>query len=191
MSTEVSRKLFTVHDYHQMVKAGILRERERVELIAGEIVEMSPVGHRDWVHVNRTTALFAQGFGGRAIMSVHNPARLSLWSEPEPDVAVFKPRADFYAGKQPGPEDILFVVDVADSSLAYDKRVKAALYAKSGIPEYWIEDLLSDTLLVYRNIVDGQYSTVQTLGRADSISPLAFPVVMFQVGNLLGDVVTE
>ncbi len=124
-------------------------------------------------------------------MSVHNPARLSLWSEPEPDVAVFKPRADFYAGKQPGPEDILFVVDVADSSLAYDKRVKAALYAKSGIPEYWIEDLLSDTLLVYRNIVDGQYSTVQTLGRADSISPLAFPVVMFQVGNLLGDVVTE
>lgn len=191
MSAEPNRKLFNVHEYHRMVEVGILRERERVELIEGEIVQMTAIGHRHWVRVARLTSLFIETFGKKVVTSIQGPARLSEWSEPEPDVTVFKPRADFYAGKQPGPEDILFVVEVADSSLSYDNRVKATLYAKAGIQEYWIEDLISDTMLVYRHPVDGQYTTVLALNRQDSISPLAFPDISFQVDNLLGAVVTE
>jgi len=187
MVTEIARKLFTVHEYHKMAQAGILREHDRVELIDGEIIELSPVGHPHWVCVNRATAVFTRSLGERAVVSIQNPVRLSDWTEPQPDAVVFKPRLDFYAGKRPTTEDVLFIVEVADSSLAYDSEVKLPRYARAGIPEVWIEDLRNEVLLVYRDPSEDNYSTFLTLHRGESIAPRAFPDVMIEIEDLLGD----
>src|SRR2546425_9197316 len=109
METEVTKKLFTVDEYHRMGEAGIFHEDDRVELIDGEIIQMSPIGHRHSVCVNRATTLFIQAFGNRAVVGPGNPVRLNDWTEPEPDLIVFKPRADFYAKKRPAIEDVLFL----------------------------------------------------------------------------------
>lgn len=186
MVTEIARKLFTVDEYHKMGQAGILREHDRVELIDGEIIEMSPVGHPHWVCVNRATAVFTKSLGDRAIVSIQNPVRLSDWTEPQPDAVIFKPRLDFYAGKRPTTEDVLFIVEVADSSLAYDSEVKLPRYARAGIREVWIEDLRNEVLLVYRDPSGGNYRTVLTLRRGESIAPLAFRDVMIEIEDLLG-----
>ena len=186
MLTEVSRRLFTTAEYHQMAKAGILREGEPVELIDGEIVKMSPKGHRHWVCVNRATALFSESFGRKAMVAIQGPIQLDDWNEPEPDVVVFKSRSDFYQEKRASPEDVLFIVEVADSSLAYDRKVKLTRYAKAGIQEYWIEDLNNDVLLVFRDPSGEAYHTFFEFRAGDSVSPLAFPHATFKIDDLLG-----
>src|SRR4030095_15037825 len=103
METEVSKRLFTVEEYHRMGEAGIIHEDDRVELIDGEIIQMSPIGHHHFVSVTRATTFFIQAFGNRAVVSPQNPVRLSDWTEPQPDLVVFKPRADFYAKKKCTP----------------------------------------------------------------------------------------
>ncbi|PYS10504.1 MAG: Uma2 family endonuclease, partial [Acidobacteria bacterium] len=151
MEAEVKKRLFTVEEYHQMAEAGILREDDRVELIDGEIIQMSPIGHRHMVCVNRANTLFIQAFGNGAVVSPQNPVRLTDWTEPQPDLVVFKPRADFYAKKEPVPEDVLFMVEIAETTLSYDRKIKLPRYAAAGIPEFWIGDLKNDILHVYRN----------------------------------------
>jgi Uma2 family endonuclease len=136
METQVNKKLFTVQEYHRMGEAGILHPEERVELIDGEIVQMSPISYRHALCVNRANTIFIQAFGNRANVSPQSPLRLSDWSEPQPDIVVFKPRADFYATKIPLPKDVLFIVEVSDSSLAIDQKVKLPRYAAAGIPDY-------------------------------------------------------
>jgi Uma2 family endonuclease len=186
MQTQVSKKLFTVGEYHRMFGVGILQEHDRLELIDGEIIEMSPIGHRHWVCTNWANLLFIESLGRRAVVGIQGPARLSDWSEPQPDVAIFKPRPDLYAAKKQEPEDLLLVIEVADSSLTYDRDVKVPRYARAGIPEAWIEDLKNGLLLVYRDPIGGTYTTSLTLGRTDLISSIAFPDVSFKVEDLLG-----
>jgi len=185
MLTEVPRRLFTAAEYHQMARAGILRDGEPVELIDGEIVQMAPIGHRHWVCVTRASVQFIRSFGDKALVSNQGPLRLDDWTEPDPDIVVFKPREDFYAESRPAPADVLFIVEVADSSLAYDRQVKLSRYAKAGIQEYWIEDLNNDVLLVFRYPSEETYSTLLELRSGDSISPLAFPNVTFKIADLL------
>ena len=151
MVTEVTRKLFTVEEYYRMAEAGILREQDRVELIDGEIIEMSSIGHRHAVCVIRANTMFIEAFGRRAVVSPQNPLQLSDWTEPQPDLVVCKPRADFYKAKKPTHDDVLFIVEVSDSSFSYDRNVKLPRFAAAGIPEVWIEDLQNDLLLVYRD----------------------------------------
>ena len=186
MPTEVTKKLFTVEEHHRMGEVGILHEDDRVELIDGEIVRMSPIGDRHLGCVNCATTLFVEAFGRRAVVSPQNPVQLSDWTEPQPDLVVLKPRPDFYRGKRPTPGDVLFAVEVADTSLTYDRRVKLPRFAAAGIPEVWIEDLNKELLLVYLNPVGDRYATTITLRPGDSISPLAFPDVAFRVGDLVG-----
>jgi len=186
MEAEVKKRLFTVEEYHQMAEAGILREDDRVELIDGEIIQMSPIGHRHMVCVNRANTLFIQAFGNGAVVSPQNPVRLTDWTEPQPDLVVFKPRADFYAKKEPVPEDVLFMVEIAETTLSYDRKIKLPRYAAAGIPEFWIGDLKNDILHVYRNPGRETYNIALILHPSESISPLAFPDVTFQVGELLG-----
>src|SRR5438105_15794893 len=112
MPADVSKKLFTVDEYYRMADAGIFTEDDRVELIDGEIIQMSPIGHRHMVCVNRANTLFIRAFGSRAVVSPQNPVRLTRWTEPQPDLVVFKPSADFYAKKEPVPADVLFMVEV-------------------------------------------------------------------------------
>src|SRR5205085_263235 len=162
METEVAKKLFTVDEYYRMGEAGIFDPEARLELIEGEIIEMSPPGIRHMSCVNRATALFADRLPGKAMVSVQNPLRLSRYSEPQPDIVLAKPRSNFYSDKRLAWEDTLLVVEVSDSTLGYDRNRKMPLYAAAGVPELWIENLQNDMILVFRNPGGKMYSTSLT-----------------------------
>src|SRR5918997_6720202 len=120
MSVQIARRHFTVDDFYRMLEAGILTEDDRVELIDGEIIEMSPIGSRHASCVMRLNAVLTKRLGDTAIVNVQNPLRLSTRSEPLPDCSLLKPREDFYSRAHPTPDDVLLVVEVADSSIGYD-----------------------------------------------------------------------
>lgn len=168
---------FTVDDYYRMAAAGVFRPEDRVELIEGEIVEMSPIGSAHAACVKRLNRLFSRHLGDRAVVSTHDPVRLDDRSEPEPDVALLKPRADLYAAAHPGPSDILLVVEVADTSAEYDREAKMKLYAAAGVLEAWLVDLPGQAIEVYRGPAAASYADCRRLGRgpAPALSPLAFP----------------
>ena len=186
MQIETTKKLFTVDEYYRMADAGILKPDDRVELIDGEIIQMSPIGDRHLANVNRATETFSRAFAGKVTLSVQNPLQLSNKSEPEPDIVLLKRRGDFYSGKHPVAEDALLIVEVADTTFRFDRHVKLPLYAVAGVPEVWIEDLKGDLLLVFRNPVGKTYTTALTLRRGDSVSTLAFPDVVLTVEDFLG-----
>ncbi|HEY2384033.1 MAG TPA: Uma2 family endonuclease [Terriglobia bacterium] len=186
MPTEVTRKLFTVDDFYRMDEAGIFVPEERVELIGGEILEMSPVNQPHFSCVNRTAERFFGAFHGRAMISVQNALPLNRFNVPQPDIAVLKPRSDFYASLRQGPLDAFFVVEVSDTTFRFDRNIKLPLYAEAGIPEVWIENLKEGVLLVFRGPVGNDYKTKLILRRAQSVSPLAFPDVLFKIEDLLG-----
>lgn len=169
---------FTVADYYRMAEAGIFNEDSRVELIRGQIVDMPPIGAPHFAAVNRLNRLLVQAVGNRAIVSVQNPVRLDDGSEPEPDIALLKPRADEYAAAIAGADDVLLIVEVADSSLRDDRTVKAPLYAEGGIPEYWIVNLVERVIEVHRQPNGAHYvqtrpvragDTLPILGLGDSV----------------------
>ena len=182
---------WTVHDYHKMGEIGILRHDDRVELIEGEIVTMPPIGHDHAGGTNRLNMLFAPQLGGRAIVSVQNPVRLSETSEPQPDLLLLRPEPAFYATRKAKPDDVLLLVEISDSTLRHDRDVKVPLYARAGIPEVWLLDLRNDRLRVYREPDEGEYRQVTVLTRGDKIAPLAFPDLTLTVDGLLGQRVGE
>src|SRR5436309_1828637 len=143
MAAKPTRRLFTVDEYYRMAKAGILNEDDRVELIEGEIIQLPPIGGPHGSIVIRLNWLFSDRLRGRAVISPQNPFRISARSEPLPDFQLLRPRADFYR-RHPEPPDVLLVVEVSDTTLAYDQRVKIPLYARSGVPEVWIVDIRAD-----------------------------------------------
>jgi Uma2 family endonuclease len=185
MHAEVTKKLFTVDDYYRMAEAGILSERDRVELIEGEIIEMSPIGNRHAACVNRANELFVSSLKERALVSVQNPLRLNKYNEPQPDIVVMKRRDDYYASRPLSPEDTFFVLEVSDTTFRYDAKIKLPLYAAAGVRELWIENLKEDALLVCRDPAGRNYNTQLTLCTGDAISPQAFPVVSFKIEDLL------
>ncbi len=186
METEVTRKLFTVDEFCRMGEAGIFGEEPRLELIEGEILEMSPVGIRHMSCVNRASALFAGRLAGRAMFSVQNPVLLSNDTMPQPDIVLAKPRENFYSDRRISPEDTLLVLEVSDTTLRYDRKRKMPLYAKWGVPELWIENLENDVVLVFRDPGLSGYANALTLRRGESISLVAFPQIRFTVDELLG-----
>jgi Uma2 family endonuclease len=187
MRMESVRKLFTADDVVKMAEAGLFGDDERIELIDGEIVEMTPVGARHMGCVNRATAFMTEAFGRKAIVSIQNAMRLNIHNMPQPDVVILKPRADFYVPVGPNPENVLFLVEISDSTLRRDRNVKLPRYAKYGIPEVWIEDLKRDVILVFRDPKGDQYQTQLTFRHGDTISPLAFPKSTFRVDDLIGE----
>ena len=186
METEVAKKLFTVDEYYRMGEAGIFHPEARLELIEGEIIEMSPVGDRHIACVNRANALFTARLAGKVMVSVQNPVRLSRYTEPQPDILLARPRDDYYAGKRISPGDTLLVVEISDTTVRYDRNRKMPLYAKSGVPEVWIENLQEDVILVYRNPGPETFSTSLVFHRGESLSLTAFPEIVFKVDELLG-----
>lgn len=186
MAAQVARRMFTTDEYHRMAAAGILSEDDRVELIEGEIVQMSPIGSRHAACVNRLNALLVRRLGQRAIVGVQNPIVLSTHSEPQPDVTVLKPRPDFYAANHPGPSDVLLAVEVMDSSAEYDRTTKLPLYARSGIAEMWLIDLEHEVIDVYRRLVLRSYREHLQVARGKRLSPAAFPRTAFRVNEILG-----
>ena len=182
-----TRHKLDVHDYHRMGDAGILGEGDRVELIDGELIDMAPIGQGHAATVNRLTRALVMAFGEQAIVSVQNPVRLDRFSEPQPDFAVFRPRADFYeTGERPGPPDTLLVVEVADSSLRYDRTVKLPLYARTGIPEVWIIDLRRRVLEAHREPGPDGYAMTETHGPEDTVTLAQVPEIAVALRRVLG-----
>lgn len=162
---------WTVDEYHRMVEAGILRDRN-VELLAGEIVEMSPETPIHYSTAKRGTKYLEALLAGKADVRFNGPITL-LNSEPEPDIAVVRLPESAYRDRHPAPQDIFWIVEVAKTSLQKDLEVKASIYAAAEIPEYWVLNLSNQQLTVFRNPRNGQYAEAQTIG-AGAIAPLAF-----------------
>ncbi len=186
MVAQPARRQFTVDEYYQMGRVGILSEDDRVELIEGEIIEMPPIGGRHASCVNRLNRLFLMALGDSAVVTVQNPLRLDGRSEPVPDVMIVKPRADFYEERHPLPEDVLLLVEVSDSTIGYDRRVKLPLYAQHGVPEVWIADLDRGVIRVHQDPTPDGYRVVHTRRRGDRLVPSAFPDLAFAVDDILG-----
>lgn len=186
MAIELKRRRFTVDDYYRMAEVGILTEDDRVELLDGEIVQMSPIGSDHAGHVKRLNALFTSRLGARVVVSVQDPVRLSSHSEPQPDLTLLRPRADFYTRAHPQPDDVLLLIEVADTSVETDRRVKMPLYARAGLREVWLVDLTADRVEVYRKPAADGYRASRTLARGEGLSPQAFSELALGVDDLLG-----
>ena len=185
MSVQVQTRRFTVEEYRRMAEAGILGEDDRVELLDGEIVVMAPIGERHAACVRRLNNLLAARFMGRAIVDAQNPVHLDRWSLPQPDVTLLRPRADFYT-VHPGPGDILLVIEVAETSVEYDREVKIPLYARAGIPEAWLVDLPGERILVCAEPTPDGYRRVRSVGRGEALAPAGLPGVELSVDDVLG-----
>ena len=186
MAVQVSRRRFSVGEYYVMANAGIFHEDDRVELIEGAIVEMAAIGSRHQACVDRTALLFFQRADGRAIVRVQGPIRLSEYSEPQPDVALLRPRADFYAESHPGPPDVLLVIEVLLTSEEYDREIKVPLYARFGIPEVWLVDLEGGSIEVYREPSPQGYRHVRTVRGDERLAPEALPGLELTARHILG-----
>jgi Uma2 family endonuclease len=185
MATEPTRRLFTVDDYNRMVETGILAEDDRVELLDGEIVEMTPIGPRHIGLVIRLNRVLIERLAGRAIVSSQHPVILDDLSEPEPDIALCAQRADDYMTAIPRPADVLLVIEVSDTSLAYDRGRKARRYAATGVPELWIVDLQHDAIEVFREPGPDGYAQSEVFRSGGVVAPAAFPDVQITVDELL------
>jgi Uma2 family endonuclease len=186
MTVQLLRRKFTVEQYHKMLESGILTEDDRVELIRGEIIEMSPIETKHAACVNRLINLLVQLLGKRVIVAAQNPIRLNDNSEPQPDVALLKPRDDFYATAHPRPQDIFLLIEVADSTIEYDLEEKIPLYAEANIIEVWLVDINEQIVKVYQQPTAAGYQIVQKFASGQNLSITAFPDVNISINKILG-----
>lgn len=185
MAVYTEKKYFKVDEYHRMGEAGIFSENDRVELVEGEIVEMTPIGRRHAACVDRLTELLS-GLPD-VIVRVHNPVQLDVLTELQPDIALLKRREDFYSRSYPKSDDVLLLIEVADTSAAYDREMKLPLYARSGVPEVWLVDLNEGVVEVYSSPEGAEYRESQRAGSNETLAARevsGFPLVA--VEDILG-----
>lgn len=179
-------RLFTVSEYHRMAEAGIFTEDDRVELIEGEVVAMSPIGSRHAACVKKLAAMIRDCTSRRGlVVGVQDPIGLSEHSEPLPDISILRPRADFYAGGHPGPEDVLVLVEVADASVMYDRNTKLPLYARAGIADTWLVDLVKNVVDVYSSPGMNGYAKQRRFERGTTADSLVLPELSVAVDEVL------
>lgn len=181
---EVTRRHFSVRDYHLMAEAGILHKDDRVELIEGEIVEMAAIGARHFACVNNLNRVLMRAVSDKAIVSVQNPVRLDERNEPQPDLAVIRTRD--YRESLPTPEDVLLLIEVSDTTLSYDRNIKLPLYARSGIAEVWIVDLTGETVERHTEPSGDGYRHTERSRRGEELASATLPEIVVRVGDLLG-----
>ncbi len=180
-----ARHRLDVDAYYKMAEAGILTRAHRVELIDGEIIDLNAIGSPHAALTNRLVRHFAQAAAdGVTLVSVQNPLRLDDFNEPEPDLVLLRPRPDDYRASHPSAADVLLLIEVSDSSLAYDRGTKLALYARFGVPEVWIIDLAGAAVEVYRQPKDGAYSS-QERRTGGALAPGLVPGIVIDVATLL------
>jgi Uma2 family endonuclease len=183
------QRLFTVDEYYKMAEVGILRPDERVELIEGKLIEMPAIGPRHAYNVNRLTVLFLSKLAGRAEIRAQSPVRAATGAEPEPDLAAAQLYSDApktYESRHPTPKETHFVVEVSDTTLAFDLGEKAQMYARHGIAELWVVDLQGDAVVVHRQPTADGYASIETMHRGQTVAPVAFPDVPFTIDEILG-----
>ena len=176
---------FTVAEYYRMGEVGILKPDERVELIEGEIIVKWPISPAHAGSVIISTRAFILLSQGRFMVNAQNPIHLDDASEPEPDVALLRPREDFYTRSHPTPADVLLVIEIADSSLEYDRQTKAHLYGRSGIPETWVKNLPEDRIERFTEPGPDGYAQHTIHRRGDTLSPTSLPDLELAVSDLL------
>lgn len=186
MSVQLRKRYFNVDDYYRMADAGLFSEGDRLELIEGEVVEMSPIGSNHQGCVDELSSRLADKLGRAAIVRVQGPIRIDDYSEPEPDISLLKPRADYYRKSHPTPSDVLLVIEVADTSADYDRDVKLPLYARAGIPEAWLVVLPKDLIDVHSQPKNGKYQKVQRLKRGKNLVSPTIPGLTLSVDDILG-----
>ncbi len=186
--TRIVRWKISVADYHRMHEAGILGEDDRVELIDGEVRQMSPIGILHAATVKRYTALLYRRVGNDAVVSVQDPIQLNDSSEPQPDIALLRYRADFYRKALPIAADVLLLIEVSDSTLAEDRLEKLPRYALAGIPEVWLTDVAGEAVERYTEPHGDQYATKQTFKRGQHISVQALPTITLNIDDIFGEV---
>jgi Uma2 family endonuclease len=186
MAVEVAatRRRFSRAEYYRMAEVGILREDDRVELIRGEIVEMAPIGRRHLAFTGNLNQLLAARLAGRAIVWMQNPIVLSEDTEPQPDIAVLRRRPVSYKEREAWAEDALLIIEVADSSLAYDRSTKLRFYAAAGILEYWVVDCTAEAVEVHRTPGPDGYRDVRLVTGQATLSPQAFPDVALSTAEI-------
>jgi Uma2 family endonuclease len=191
--TEASFTLrkWTVKEYQKLGEMGFFHPEERVELISGNIIKMSAKGTAHTSAVSRTDSLLQYLFRNLAWVRMQDPIALDDNSEPEPDIALVRIDPFDYATHHPTPSEVYLIIEVADSSLAYDREIKAKMYARSGITDYWVLNVNERQLHVFREPADDGYQSEVILGETASISPLQFPAFNISIGEMLPPIISN
>ncbi|CAL1241959.1 Uma2 family endonuclease [Candidatus Methylocalor cossyra] len=177
-----SRHRFTVEDYHRLGEIGVLSEDDRVELIEGEIIDLAPIGTQHAETLRKLIRALASHLPPEALLDVRDPIRIG-GSEPQPDIAIIRNRS--YVDVHPGPEDVLLLIEVADTSLEFDRSIKIPLYARHGIPEVWLIDLAGRAVEVFRDPAAEGYRDVRRYGPAGRIRPVLIPELEVDLAAVL------
>jgi len=185
LATPLRKHLTDIHEWEKLGDANIFPPENRLELIEGEILEMSPIGYNHSGHVARLINFFVPLVKGQAIVNAQNPIQLSNFSEPEPDFVLLRPDVDFYTARHPQVEDVLLLIEVADSSLSFDQNEKMYLYATHNIGEYWLINLNDKCVEVYRQPYNGLYQEKTTLRTGDSITLSLLNNVSVKISDIL------
>ncbi len=168
-----------------MMEAGILHPDERVELLEGQIIQMAAKGTAHSAAVSRIEKLLRNRLGDRVLLRFQDPVRLNDYSEPEPDVAIVQPSPSFYEDHHPTPSEVFWLIEVSDSTLKFDRETKAPVYARSGILEYWVLDVIGRKLHSYRMPSAEGYQSEMILAEDLTIAPLAFPDCTIAIKDML------
>lgn len=182
---ERSAQRISLEEYERMIATGLLTKAEKVELIEGEIVEMSPIGEAHACCVRALNRLFHLNAADSFLVDVQSPLRMGAWSLPQPDVAVLRNTPERYRERHPGPEDTFLVIEVCDSSLDPDLRVKVPLYARCGVAEVWLIDLPGERIHRFRSPREGRWDHSDVVSRGGEVAPAALPALRLQVNDIL------
>jgi Uma2 family endonuclease len=186
MSRQLAKHWITADEFEQMGRAGIFHPDARLELLEGEIYQMSPIGSRHAACVDFLSSLFNRHFGGRVIVRVQSPIRLEDFSEPQPDVALLRWRDDFYRSAHPTPADVLLVIEVADSTVETDRSYKVPLYARAGIPEAWLVNLPEERIELFAEPAGGDYQINMIFSRGEEVQSHGVADLRVGVSDVLG-----
>jgi len=179
------RYAFTVADYHQLIASGHFKRTDRIELIHGELTIMPPIGPEHSFHTTRITNSLPTELPAGVWLRMNEPITIANHSEPQPDAAVVRAKPDGYRSAHPGPKDVLLIIEVADTSAAFDTQVKARLYSKAGIPEYWVIDCQEGCLRVFTQPSARGYKQLQVLDRGDTVKSASVSGLTLKVKSLM------
>jgi len=185
-SVRIVHHKFTVDDYYRMLEIGVLAEDDRVELIDGEVREMCPIDPVHAANIDRLNRLLSRRINEQTIIRVQNPIRLHDNTEPIPDLTLVRWQDDFYEHHHPLPADVLILIEVANTSLAYDRKEKLPRYAAAGIPEVWLINIARQTIEQYTTPANGQYTERVVLNRGQTLTPKAIDGIELTVDQIFG-----
>lgn len=179
-------KRFRAEDFRKMTEVGILPEESGWEVIDGYLIDKMSIGSKHAGIVNKLNRILIFLLGSETVVAIQNPVHLDEYNEPEPDIALLKPREDFYTNSHPTAPDVLLLVEVSDSTVEYDREIKKTLYAAAGIVEYWLINLQNNTVEVYSQPKDGNYRLARILESGETIEAVAVANLKLPIDEILG-----